>query len=390
MHFFRRHLPLVRARLRHILSVMSEGWDLVRNDLFLKSAGIIILLGLIVLVTQELSKPASSPGAPPPSPTVPLSATFPAPHASATPSASPVPSAAPMPTSSPTLHIPPETTSPSALVASTMTVIPGGDLPTFPQQEITDKLDEAGTFGVAVYDLSLGRQIYALRATQRFYAASTIKIAIAISLYRQADEGQVDLNTQISTRAEDMVPGTGRIQGDPVGTAYTLRELARRMIVDSDNVAANMLLGHLTFENINALMIQLGANDTHVDRLFFDEAAAAAGKDIRTTPGDLALLLRGLAEGTVVRPESAKEILDAMAITTDRTKIPALLPDNVSVQNKTGAIPGMEHDAAIMTLPNGHRYIAVFMSDMLSGNANGVQAIAEASLLIYNYECSLP
>jgi beta-lactamase class A len=187
-----------------------------------------------------------------------------------------------------------------------------------------------------------------------------------------------------------MVAGTGRIQGDPIGTLYSLHDLARRMIVDSDNVAANLLLKRLGFETINHLMTELDAKDTLVERLFFDQAAIDAGKDIRTSPADLALLLHGLWNHTLLSRTGGQAILDAMAATTDHTKIPALLPHDVSVQNKTGAIPGVEHDAAIVTMPDGHQYIAVFMSDTLSGNGYGVQAIAKASLLVYNYESALP
>lgn len=288
------------------------------------------------------------------------------------------------------------TPSPTATIEPTpirVTMIAGGfsqGAPPFPAQELARIFDPVGNFGVILYDESLDKHLYELNADRAFYAASMIKIPIAITLYSEADHGRVSLDEQITPGPEDMVPGTGTIQGDPSGTAYTLHELARRMIVDSDNVAANLLLTRLSFERVNSLMQQLGATQTVVERLFFDEAAIAAGKDIHTSPRDLELLLRILLQQGTLRPQSSAAILAAMAATSDRTKIPALLPTAAQVQNKTGAIPGVEHDAAIVTLPNKRRYIVVFMSDALSGNANGVEAIATASRLIYEYESALP
>jgi beta-lactamase class A len=79
-------------------------------------------------------------------------------------------------------------------------------------------------------------------------------------------------------------------------------------------------------------------------------------------------------------------VLAAMKRTIDRGKIPALLPQDAIVMNKTGAIPGVEHDVAVVDLPGGHRYIIVVMSSDLSSNQAGATTIAEVSRLVYNYE----
>jgi hypothetical protein len=49
----------------------------------------------------------------------------------------------------------------------------------------------------------------------------------------------------------------------------------------------------------------------------------------------------------------------------------------------------VEHDAGIVTTPQGRRYIVVFMSAQLPGNQAGIATIAQASRLIFDYESRL-
>jgi beta-lactamase class A len=276
-------------------------------------------------------------------------------------------------------------------VALAVTSTPASKLPPELNQKLASILDEVtGTFGIVVYDKTLNDDIYQLNAEKDFYAASLIKLPIAFTLYSMADQKQIDLNKQLTTTAADMVPGTGSIQGAPLGSSYTLRDLSRRMISESDNVAANLLLKELTFDRVNQRMQQIGATHTKVERLFFDDQARLAGKDIRTSPKDMALLLGQLLTNATLTKPSADEILAAMLMNIDDTKIPALLPPDAKIWHKTGAIEGLEHDVGIIQVPSGRQYTLVIMSETSSGNQASIEAIAAASRLIYDYEKNLP
>lgn len=45
--------------------------------------------------------------------------------------------------------------------------------------------------------------------------------------------------------------------------------------------------------------------------------------------------------------------------------IPKYLPKEVKIAHKTGAITGVQHDAAIVELPDGNRYVLVILSKTL-------------------------
>jgi beta-lactamase class A len=199
-----------------------------------------------------------------------------------------------------------------------------------------------------------------------------------LTVYHLAQQGQFDLNQEFTLRPEDVVGGTGSLQNEPVGSSYSYRELCRRMIVDSDNTAGNIVLNQIGYDAVNNYMSQIGTQQTKVQRLFMDFAARDAGHDNLTTPADMLLILQVLARG------DAEEILNFMQQNQDRVKIPAQLPPNTFVANKTGTLPGIEHDVGLVNIP-GREYMIVVMSQGLPDNQNGINAIAQFSREVYNW-----
>jgi beta-lactamase class A len=298
---------------------------------------------------------------------------LPAPPATATPTAAPT---LPPPTAAPTL--PPPTAAPTL---PPPTAAPAPDL--------TTRLDalfnqSAGTFGVIVADPVSNTQQYARNAHVVFPAASLIKIPIAVTVYQAASQGSISLDTALTMDASVIVGGTGTIQYDPPGSSYTVRELVARMLYDSDNTAANMLIDHLGgFAPVNQTMQQVGATQTILQRRMMDFEARAAGRDNLTTPADMALLLQRLYQGALPDAAGAQDIINALAQTTDRQKIPAQLPPTVVVAHKIGVLPQVEHDAGIVLVP-GQPYVLVVMSQGLASNAAGISTIATASRVVYD------
>lgn len=63
--------------------------------------------------------------------------------------------------------------------------------------------------------------------------------------------------------------------------------------------------------------------------------------------------------------------------------IPAELPEGVRVANKTGAIEGIQHDAAIVYAPFGTYYL-ILMSDGLADSKAGIAELARLSRFVYD------
>jgi beta-lactamase class A len=240
-----------------------------------------------------------------------------------------------------------------------------------------------GDFGVVVYDVQYHTLVYTQQQDLSFSAASLIKLPIAVAVYQLASAEALSLDTPLVMQAEDIVGGSGSLQYEPAGTAYTIRELCARMISDSDNTAANMLVEYIGgFAVVNGTMQQIGTTNTSMQRYLMDLEAMQAGRDNLTSPADMQLLLRLLAQDELA---GAGELRAALEQTSDTQKLPARLPANVIVQHKIGTLTGVEHDVGIVYPPSSSHYIAVFMSNGLSSNQAGITAIAEASRLVYDY-----
>ena len=67
-----------------------------------------------------------------------------------------------------------------------------------------------------------------------------------------------------------------------------------------------------------------------------------------------------------------------------RNKIPAQIPDGVTIANKTGELTGLEDDVAIV-YGDKNPYIICFMTDGLTDSGTAVDCIAEMSGKIYGF-----
>src|SRR5947199_10858462 len=125
-------------------------------------------------------------------------------------------------------------------------------------EEIAARLD--GVMGVAVLDLTDGRVL--LRNADRvFAAASSIKLAILLELYRQDQEaragakGKARLDDIYSFDPKDLVEDSRIMAGlTPGVTRVTNRDLAQFIVAVSDNAAANVLIDRVGRDNVNAMV----------------------------------------------------------------------------------------------------------------------------------------
>jgi beta-lactamase class A len=284
--------------------------------------------------------------------------------------------ATPLVLPSPVNNLSAETAQPSAQVPASRSTT------SFPTDQLEVLLGQTGgTFGVVVFDLNAEREAYAHNTREVFSAASLIKVPIVMAVYQLAAQNELNLDERITMQAADQVGGSGILQNQPAGSVYTIRELCGYMLTVSDNTAGNLILQRIGFEPVNRYMEAIGANQTRVQRLFLDDAARLAGRDNLTSPADMSLLLRLLNNRAFA---GAQEILTSMANSTDRSKLVARLPDDLTVAHKTGTLTGVEHDVGIVQLAN-RPYVVVFLSKGVASRDAGVQTIARSSELIYTH-----
>ena len=105
-----------------------------------------------------------------------------------------------------------------------------------------------------------GSKALSYNTKERFFTASTIKIAYVLSCCVQIDEGKFDKDTKLTYEEKHHHGGGGEIKDQPFGTEYTIEELINKCISISDNVAYEMLVDHFGYDYYNNMMEALGCN----------------------------------------------------------------------------------------------------------------------------------
>jgi beta-lactamase class A len=195
--------------------------------------------------------------------------------------------------------------------------------------------EHPGTYGAVVYDPE-SEQTTTLNADEPFVAASLGKLPPLITLYRAAARGELDLDEPISILPTDIQTyGSGVLSAYPVGHTITLRECAWYLIQESDNTAWVMLERRLGFDEIAAELDRMGADGTN----YYSRV---------TTPRDVLLMLRSIADPRFTTPKLSGEMLDDMTDTSFEDRIPAALPEDVRVAHKIGSYGDTFGDAGIV------------------------------------------
>lgn len=107
-----------------------------------------------------------------------------------------------------------------------------------------------GRLGVYVKRLSDG-STFDHGAGQSWYLGSAAKVPIAVAVLQQVDAGRLQLDTELALRETDKVDGSGALVWNRVGTSYSIAKLLTRMLGDSDNTAANMLVRVVGVQALN-------------------------------------------------------------------------------------------------------------------------------------------
>jgi beta-lactamase class A len=240
----------------------------------------------------------------------------------------------------------------------------------------------ARRLGSALPSLSYNSEI-------RFPAASVIKVLILVSLYQAAERTRGLLDRRLRLRADDMVGATPFLNGAQPGSSYSVRYLAKAMIVASDNTAANTLITLLGFDRINATARRAHLRHTQLKRHFLDYGAIVRHSENLTTPHEMGALLYHIERGshealrTVASPHSCRAMLDLMFHQEDRDKIARGLPKGTPLANKTGEVDFVRNDVAIVDPYGGAPYVLTVLTKGLDNYADGLSAIRRIAKVVH-------
>ena len=266
-----------------------------------------------------------------------------------------------------------------------------------PQQEIYRLLaDLRGTAGLYIEDCDSG-EVFTINPDYVFPSASVIKIPMLALLMRDAQQGLVDLDAPRKIADNNRVGGTGILC--ELGHDYmpSLRDMAKLMIVLSDNIATNEIMDVIGIDRLNAFCKEMGYQHITLMRKMMDFEAIKQGRNNYMCAGETGRLLSLISRGEFVNEEVSQTIFNMMAAQQCRNKLPAMVPavtsysgvngtvpeGKVLVANKTGDLVGIQHDVGIFQLPDGRRYIISMFTGDLASDLEGITTISKVSKAVY-------
>lgn len=223
----------------------------------------------------------------------------------------------------------------------------------------------SGQIGFAAKNLSTG-EVVARNGTASFPTASVIKVAVLAEVYRQATEGELDLQRRAPLRAEDIVGGSGILKEFGPGLMPTVHDLATLMIVISDNTATNLLIDLVGgVDSVNRLLHdKLGLPKIILhNRIDFDRIEGDVRRLAESSAIDMARLMELIATGNIAGPEASVGMIDILRRQQYLDQVPRYFNYNPYAKElnlrqsywiacKTGFFPGTRVDAGIVSLPD--------------------------------------
>lgn len=251
-----------------------------------------------------------------------------------------------------------------------------------------------GRIGVAAIDLSTGERISVV-GDQRFPLASTSKIAIAAAYLEGVDEGRWSLTSEYPTLwPQRSTPLSTAVAPVRKGEYLPALELIDLMITRSSNPATDALLAAMGgVEPVNDWMRRAGISEFSLDRDIatlvrdnreFDARSYIDPRD-SVTPDAMVELLAGIYQGRWLSAESREIIVDAMErCRTGKSRIPAMMPDDVTVAHKTGTLYRVASDVGILTAPDGRSIVVAIYVTGQGSSRNRNSRIAGIARAIYD------
>src|ERR671932_531219 len=259
--------------------------------------------------------------------------------------------------------------------------------------ELRDRIEQIsqaarGRVGVKATVLETGESV-TLNGNQQFPMQSVYKFPIAMAVLAQVDQGKLKLDQKIRVEASDILQGSRVLDEKSQGMEFSLAELLKYMVSESDGTSCDVLLKQVGEPKIVTEYLRgLGVNDIVVAN-----TEKELGQDTAVqyrnyaTPDAAVVLLRAFHEGKGLSKSSQALLLQLMTETTTGPKrIKGLLPDGTVVAHKTGTsstvngVTAATNDVGLVTLPNGrHLAIAVFVSDSGANDAVREEVIAKVA-----------
>jgi beta-lactamase class A len=239
---------------------------------------------------------------------------------------------------------------------------------------------------VHAVDIDSGHEV-GLSPDEPVVTASTFKVPVLLELVLQAEEGTLSLTDRVRVAAEGRAPGPTGLSVWQDEVELSLRDLASSMITVSDNCATDLVCEIVGLDRVQARLDGMGLTGTRIpydcrgifatahedlggpfdpESMPSDEVLAGLrildpARTDATTPREMTDLLSRIWRDEAGPAQACAEVRRVMALQVWPHRLTAGFAADVALAGKTGTLPSVHNEVAVVTYPDGGRYaVAVY------------------------------
>jgi beta-lactamase class A len=216
-----------------------------------------------------------------------------------------------------------------------------------------------------------------------FYAASTIKVPLAMAVLKAVEEGKISIDDSYALQSFDLDQNFGHLYQVGEDAEVTIQDLVRFMLQDSDNTAMFALI-----EILGRIGINRPFDDVYSEMGWEFSVLGELPDYEKINLKTLSNMFLSLYNATYVNVEHSQMILKYLAESPFNDKIVAGVPKGVAVAHKIGvAVPNDTYsDCGIVYAPNRHYLLCVGVVGMNEKKASDF--MARVSKSVYDFVIS--
>lgn len=271
----------------------------------------------------------------------------------------------------------PEVTNPYPLVDFSRNFIPQENFITNVQplrdslQKIVEerKLDNASIY---FEYLQTGANI-SINPDVRVYPASLLKVPTAIAVMHKIEKGEWNLDNKLVLFASDIDPNYGNTYyAHPVGTTFTIEELLKSILIESDNTAHRIIIRNLSTEDLAIMRDSMGLEEV------LDDSQRLSAKEYSR-------VFRALYYASAINREHSEQMLRWLTETPFTDFLQEGFPEGVPFAHKIGeGGPQKTYlDSGIVYVPERPYLLTVVIAGKDEDEAKEI--MREISQSVYEY-----
>lgn len=212
----------------------------------------------------------------------------------------------------------------------------------------------------------------AISKDAEFYPASLLKVPVVMAAAKKIDKGEWKWDNKLVLMAADKDDAFGTLYKEPTGSTFTIEELCRRSLADSDNTAHFILLRNLELAEIDEVYAHMG-----LDGFLKTDGSISAKR--------YAVMLRALYNSSYITDEGSQKIVSFLTEDNFKEYLGSGLPQGVTLAHKIGVDINKKIylDSGIIYLENRPYVLIVMTKSKTEQQAKDI--MKDVSEKVFNY-----